>query len=131
MSLETVNHWLQDIVDTASKYDLAAHMNLISKNVSLTGIPGYEALGFKDWFAQCEHEFADKILKSIRYGTPKIVVATPDRIMFRVFETVEGTDGSVNAQGVEILIELEADQQWRLVQERVLNEEETAFHELA
>ena len=39
-------------------------------------------------------------------------------------------DGSVNAQGVEMLLELESDQKWRLVQERVLPEDETEHDDL-
>jgi len=40
--------------------------------------------------------------------------------MFKTHETVEGTNGELNAQGVEILIEKESDNIWRLVQERIL-----------
>jgi ketosteroid isomerase-like protein len=44
--------------------------------------------------------------------------------MFKTFETVEATDGTINAQGIEILLEKEDDGQWRLVQERILPADE-------
>jgi len=131
MPIDTVTRWLEQVVRTASDYDHAAHMNLISKRVRLTGIPGFEALGYSDWFAQCEHEFGEKIVSRIRYGEPVIAAQNDYQVMFRVFETVEASDGKVNAQGVEILIEREEDGQWRLLQERVLSQGETEFYKLA
>jgi hypothetical protein len=130
MSSETVNEWLGQIVRTAIAHDLGAHMNLISRKIRLTGIPGFDQLGYKDWYAQCEHEFEQRLLKSVRYGEPEIVATNDFQIMFRVFETVEATDGKVNAQGVEMLIELEDDRQWRLVQQRVLTTDESNFYSL-
>jgi hypothetical protein len=52
---------------------------------------------------------------------------TPGSVMFKVKETVEGSDGTVNAQGVEIVIRKESDGKWRVVQERMLSAEELEF----
>ena len=56
----------------------------------------------------------------MRYDGFKLVAATATRVMFKTFETVKGTDGTVNGHGLEVLLEQEEDGQWRLVQERVL-----------
>ena len=50
--------------------------------------------------------------------------------MFKTFETVEGTDGTVNAQGIELLLEKEAGEKWRLLQERILPADEARHNNL-
>lgn len=130
MSKEIAEQWLKEIVDTVSARDYQSHMALISKRVSLHGMPGFETIGYDDWFKQCQHEFENGIIKSIHYDGFKLVAATEERIMFKTFETVTATDGTVNPQGVEILLEKEADGKWRMVQERILPEDETAHDQL-
>ena len=130
MSKEIVQQWLQAITDTANDKDHVAHMNLISKRISLHGMPEYEGITYDDWFKQCQHEFENNILKGLRYDGMKLVAATEKSVMFKTFETVEASDGTINAQGVEILLEKEEDGQWRLVQERILPPDETAHDKL-
>ena len=130
MSQSITQQWLQDAVSTAAAKDAQAHMDLISQRVSLTGVPGFESIGYEGWAAQCEHEFANNILKSVRYDGFKLVAETATKIMFKTYETVEGTDGTVNSQGVEMLLEKEPDNKWRLVQERVLPDDESAYDNL-
>jgi hypothetical protein len=131
MSEAIAKQWLQDAADTANNKDHAAHMNLISRKVSLQGIPGYENISYDDWAAQTRHEFEDNLVKSVNYNGFKLVTATDSHIMFKTVETVNGTDGTVNAQGVEMLLEKEQDGQWRLVQERILPADEMAHDGLA
>lgn len=130
MSEEIARQWLNDSAKTASEHDLNNHMNLISKQVSLTGVPGFDTIGYHDWYAQCEHEFSNKLLKSVDYRGLKMLVDTDSRIMFKTYETVVGSDDEVNAQGIEVLIEKEPDGTWRLTQERVLSAEEAAHDKL-
>lgn len=125
MANEIAEKWLADSARTASARDYDAHMNLISKKVSLTGVPGFEVIDYDAWAAQCKHEFENNLIRSVRYDGLRMVAETPKRIMFRTFETVEASDGTVNAQGIEVLIEEEEDGQWRLMQERILGEDET------
>ncbi|MCW9025361.1 MAG: hypothetical protein OQK73_11880 [Gammaproteobacteria bacterium] len=130
MSEEIAKQWLTNAVTTANNKNYSAHMDLISKRVSLTGVPGFESIGYDDWAAQCQHEFENNVLKSVRYDGLKLAASTDSRVMFKTFETVEATDGTINAQGIEVLLEKEDDGQWRLVQERVLADDETAFNKL-
>ena len=122
--------WLTDAASTANNKNYEAHMNLISRNVSLQGVPGFDNIGYDDWAAQCKHEFDNNILKSVSYDGFKLIADTDTRIMFKTFESVEATDGTINAQGIEVLLEKEADGVWRLVQERVLPDDETAHDNL-
>ena len=130
MSKQIAQQWLQAAASTAASKDLQAHMDLISQRVSLTGIPGYDSIGYDGWFAQCKHEFENNILKSVHYEGLKLIAETESKIMFKTYETVEATDGKVNAQGIEILLEKENDNKWRLAQERALPDDETAHDNL-
>lgn len=116
--------FLELMANTANELDLNSHMNLISKDVSVFGVPGFEVIGYEDWYSQCEHEFANKLLKRVSYSGLNVLAETPDRVMFKSIETVEGSDGSVNANGIEFIISKEADGEWRVTQERILPEDE-------
>lgn len=70
------------------------------------------------------------MLASVRYEGFKLVAATDTRVMFKTFETVEGNDGTVNAHGIEVLLEKEEDGHWPLVQERVLPADEVEHDRL-
>ena len=122
--------WLTDSATTANNKNYEAHMGLISRNVSLQGVPGFENIGYDDWAAKCKHEFDNNILKCVSYDGFKMIADTDNRIMFKTFESVEATDGTINAQGIEVLLEKEADGIWRLLQERVLPDDETAHDNL-
>lgn len=125
MSEAIARQWLSDTADTANKKEFEAHMNLISSRVSLRGLPGYENINYEAWYKQCEDEFANNILKSVRYDGLKMLEGTEDRVVFKTLETVEGNDGKINRHGIEVLLEKENDGVWRLVKERVLTEEES------
>jgi len=125
MSERIAKQWLADIVRTAQQRDHLAHMNLISKSVSVTGIPGFESIGYEDWAKQTQHEFKQGVIADIHYTGLKIRAATDARIMFVTHESITADDGTQIAQGIECLLEKEADGQWRLVQQRVLGTEET------
>jgi hypothetical protein len=55
----------------------------------------------------------------------QLLEETDNRILFRTSETVEGGDGTVNSQGIEVLLQNEDDGKWRVVQEGVLQPPET------
>lgn len=105
-------------------------MNLISKKINLMGVPGFESIGYEQWYAQCQHGFENNLLKNVSYQGLKMRISTDTNIMFKTFETVEASDGSINAQGIEIVLEKEDDGQWRVIQERVLPDDETEFDQL-
>lgn len=127
MSSEIARRWLDAVEQTADALDYPAHMNLISQRVQVFGTPGFAVIDYADWSRQCAHEFAEGILASVRYLGLKVIVAQADRIMFRTVERVEARDGTVQEHGLEVLLEQEADAQWRVVQEKILSDEETTF----
>lgn len=130
MSETVINNWLDEISRTVAEHDHAAHMALISRDVSLLGVPGYDNIGFEDWSRQCEYEFANRIIQRVDYGKIRIRVITDKRIKFMTHEAVTANNGDVNAQGIECLLEKEDDGRWRLVEERILPEDETRMFNL-
>jgi ketosteroid isomerase-like protein len=131
MGLEIAQRWLEDLEQSANEKDYQAHMDLISRQVSVFGIPGFDVIGYEDWARQCKHEFENNILKQVSYGPMKIVAHAPGRVMFKTIEKVEATDGTSNTNGVEIIIQKEDDGKWRVPQERVLPEDEVRHDGLA
>ncbi|MES0327152.1 MAG: hypothetical protein ABUK13_03065 [Gammaproteobacteria bacterium] len=116
--------FLDAMASTANDLNLDEHMNLISKDVAVFGVPGFEVIAYQDWFNQCQHEFENKLLKKVSYQGLSIVAETPERVMFKSIETVEGSDGEINSNGIEFIIQKEDDGQWRVSQERILPEDE-------
>jgi hypothetical protein len=99
-------------------------MSLISKGVSVFGVPGFDVIVYDDWFNQCKHEFENKLLKQVSYKGLNVLAETSSRIMFKSREKVEGEDGTVNTSGIEFIIRKEADGIWRVNQERAQPDDE-------
>lgn len=116
--------FLDQMAATANALDLESHMNLISKDVSVFGVPGFDVIDYEDWLNQCRHEFGNKLLKRVSYKGLNVLAETPEKVMFKSVETVEASDGTVNTNGIEFIIQQEADGVWRVSQERVLPEDE-------
>lgn len=123
-SEEIAQSWLDNCCQTILKYDHAAHMNLISQNIQVFGVPGFDVIGYADWFSQCEYEFNEKLIESISYGGLKIRNSNDKQIMFLARETIQATDGTIDSHPVEIALTLEQDGQWRATQERLLSQDE-------
>jgi len=119
---QIAEQWLTDSTESAGKKDIQVHMGMISKRVSLQGVPGFENLDYDAWYKQCRHQFENAMIKSIAYKGFNLISATDSQIVFTVFEAVVGSDGTLNEQIVEMSLEKEDDGQWRLVLERVLIE---------
>ncbi len=127
MESKIADEWLQALAATANAKDFAAHMDLVSPQVAVFGVPGFEVIGYSDWAAQCKHEFENNVLKRVAYNGLRVIAMTPGSVMFKTLETVEGTDGSLNVNGVEIVIRKEEDGKWRVTQERILASDEMEF----
>lgn len=130
MSETVIRNWLAEISRTVAEHDHAAHMQLISRDVTLLGVPGFDTIGFDEWSKQCEYEFKHRLIRSVEYGKFRIRVVTQKRLMFMTYESVTDKDGNTNAQGIECMLEKEDDDKWRLIQERVLSDKEVRQYDL-
>ncbi len=120
--LEIIRDWMINCCTTINQYDHAAHMNLISKNVKVYGIEGFDEITYDDWFSQCEQEFKDKVILDVSYDGLNVKKADHNKILFSTVEIIEAKDGSTIKHGVDIVLALESDQQWRVIEERLLDD---------
>ena len=125
MSEDIAQQWLAKAAETANAGDVDAHMDLISKQVSLHGERDLESITWEDWKKQVSHEFSQGLLRCVRYDGLKLIASTGNGVMFKTRETVEASDGTRHVRGVEMLVARESDGKWRLVQERIMPHEET------
>lgn len=129
---QIAEQWLTTAAESAGKKDLKGHMGMISKRVSVLGVPGFDKIDYDIWYKQCRHQFEMAMIKSIAYKGFNLISSTETQINFTIFEAVVGADGSLNEQIVEMSLEQEDDDVWRLVQERVLIENDAMRnHEVA
>lgn len=127
MESKPAKDMLEALALTANAGAYTSHMDLISKQVSVYGVPGFDVIAYDDWARQCQYEFDAGLLKRVSYEGMRVVAVAPGNVLFKTIETVEGTDGTINRHGVEILIRQEADGKWRVVQERILDANEMEF----
>jgi hypothetical protein len=120
MESKSAKNMLEAMALTANTRSYESHMDLISKEVSVYGVPGFDVIGYHDWARQCKHEFDEGVLKQVSYEGLRVVTMAPGNVLFKTTETVEGTDGTINCHELEILIRKETDGKWRVLQERIL-----------
>ncbi len=95
------------------------------------GVPGFDNIDYDAWYQQCKYQFENSMINSISYQGFNLISAEDKRARFSVYEMFRSTDGTLNEQVVEMLLEKENDDVWRLVQERVLIENDAMrYHEL-
>lgn len=112
--------WLDASALTATKRDFDGHFSLISQKVQVTGMPGFESISYDDWARASKKDFEDKVLDSVSYEGLKMSAHNDKQIMFKTLETVHVNDGTKKTHGVEIVLQLEEDGVWRVIQERVM-----------
>ncbi len=115
--------FLAEMAETANTHNFDAHMNLISKDVKVYGVPKFDLINYNDWFNQCKKEFEDKLLLRVSYDGVHTLSETSDEITFIVVEYIEASDGHQNFNGAEFTIRKEADGCWRLVLQRITTEQ--------
>lgn len=125
---DIVQSWMNNCCETIDQYDHAAHMNLISEDIQVFGVPGFEVIGYADWYAQCEYEFNEKLIERASYQGLKISNSSDEQVMFLTNETILATDGTVDTHPIEIVLTREQDGQWRATQERLLSKEEAVHY---
>ncbi len=123
---ETIaKQWLEASAQTATSKQFEEHFNLISKRVQVKGVPGFESISYNDWARQCEQEFKENVLERVSYEGLLITAYNDKQIMFKTLESVFATDGTKKTHGVEIVLEKEQDGVWRVIQERIMPDDES------
>lgn len=119
MSQEVILNWLNRMSESVKKRDLDAHMGLVSKKVLVYGIPNQESLGYYDWKRRRRNEFYQNLLANLIYSDLSIKTITLRRLGFEVTETMQAITGQLIHIDKEIILEQEADNEWRVVEETI------------
>lgn len=83
MENETAIDMLEALALTANAGALASHMNLISRDVSVYGVPGFEVIDCDDWARQCQYEFDEGLLQRVSYDGLHLVTVTPVNVLLK------------------------------------------------
>ncbi len=121
---EIIREWMDQSVQTLADYDIAGHMALISKEVRINAVPKLGSIDYKGWAAQVEHEFTNKVIKSVAFHGDFIRAENAGEIMFVTREVITATDGKVINNNLEVVLRKEEDGVWRVIQERFMDESE-------
>ena len=121
MSELDIRKWLSNISESVSNKDLKGHMDLVSENVAIYGMPGGKTLSYADWYTRRKSEFKRNILKSLTYNNLKIKTIGLRRLIFDVEEVMEGTNGDIAIINKQVILEQDMDEAWRVVEETIKN----------
>lgn len=121
MSELDIKKWLKSVSDSVEKQDLDAHMNLVSENVAVYGMPSGQTIHYQDWKKRRKSEFKRDMLKSLSYNELKIKTIALKRLIFNINEMMESKEGDIVIINKDVVLEQEADQAWRVIEETVNN----------
>ena len=119
MSQELILNWLEQLSESVKQHDLDAHMALVSKKVRVYGLPSNNIVNYQGWKKRRGNEFERNLLASLSFSNLNIKTITLRRFGFQVTETMLATNGKSLSIDKEIILELEDDEQWRVVEETI------------
>jgi len=121
MSELDIRKWLSNIAETAKNKDLQKHMELVSENVVVYGMPSGKTLNYSDWYNRRKSEFQRNLLKDLTYNNLKVKTYGLRRLIFDIEEVMDGTNGDMAVINKQIILEQEQDERWRVVEETIKN----------
>jgi len=121
MSELDIRKWLSNISESVSNKDINRHMDLVSENVAIYGMPSGKTLSYADWYTRRKSEFSRNILKSLAYNNLKIKTIGLRRLIFDIEEVMEGTNGDIAIINKQVILEQDLDEAWKVVEETVKN----------
>ena len=121
MSENDIRKWLSNITTTVKTKDLQKHMDLVSENVVVYGMPSGKVLSYADWRSRRKSEFQRNLINSVVYNNLKIKTIGLRRLIFDVEEIMDGTNGDMAIINKQIILEEEQDNKWRVVEETIKN----------
>lgn len=121
MSELDIRKWLSNITETVSSKDLNQHMDLVSENVVIYGMPSGNTLNYADWYNRRRTEFQRNLLKSLVYNKLQIRNIGLRRLIFDIEEIMEGSNGDMAIINKTVILEQDVDYAWRVVEETIKN----------
>jgi hypothetical protein len=115
---QIVRGWLDEVSFSAATWNLDAHMQLVSRQVMVTGIPSISHIDYEGWKLRRKNEFDNKLLHSLTYRLHDILSEEEDQILFSVEETMKSSKGKSIVVDKEVMLRKEEDGIWRVHHER-------------
>ena len=119
MSELDIRKWLSEVSETVKARDLARHMDLVSENVVVYGLPSGKTLSYADWRQRRKSEFKRNLIKNLAYDKLSIKNIGLRRLTFRIEEIMDGVNGDLAIINKEVILEQEKDNKWRVVEEQI------------
>ena len=119
MSELDIKKWLSNVTKTVKERNLQKHMDLVSENVVIYGMPKGNTLNYADWYARRKSEFERGVLKDLTYHNLLVKNFGLRRLIFSIEEIMDGTNGDMAVINKQIILEQEQDDQWRAVEETI------------
>lgn len=116
---EAIYQWLDNMSQSVATQDLEKHMSLVSPHVRVYGVPGHETIDYDGWRQRRKNEFEHDLLARLSYKVVRIKTQALRRVAFEVEETLSARNGKAVVLNKDIMLELEPDEQWRVVEEKV------------
>jgi len=116
---EIIYQWLDNMSKSVAMRDLEKHMSLVSRHVKVYGIPGREAIDYQGWRQRRQNEFDNNLLTRLTYKVVRIKTQALRRLAFQVEETMAARNGQAVILNKDIMLELEPDEKWRVVEEKI------------
>ncbi len=114
-----IGNWLKQLTRSVETRDLDAHMRLVSERVQIYGLPGGQIIGYEQWKKRRHTEFSQAQLLALDYRLLNIKTITGRRLGFHVEEIMQACNGMRVFVDKDIILELEADEHWRVVEETI------------
>ena len=114
-----VQQWLDDVSFSVATWNLDAHMQLVSRQVKVSGIPRIGTIDYNGWKQRRRNEFDKKLLRSLTYHLYEILSKSDDQLRFTVEETMRGNNGKTLVIDKEVTLNREDDGKWRVSNERL------------
>jgi hypothetical protein len=118
-SLTIAEQWLARFSYSAATWNLDEHMDLISREMQVHGLPKGGIIDYDGFKRRRSNEFTKKLLLSLTYKGVLLLNGDSEQIAFAVKETVKSTRGESYVLDKELTLRRENDGKWRAVQEQI------------
>ncbi len=117
--LAIAQQWLSSLSFSAATWNLDDHMEHISRDVQVHGLPIAGVVDYAGFRKRRHNEFQRKLLLSITHKGLELIESNGEHITFVVKETLKSTRGESFVLDKEIRLRRESDGKWRAVQEQI------------
>ena len=121
---DIVDGWAMASCETLERRDVEAHMDLISKDVKVYGLANHEFVDYNFWLTQVKEQFSQGLVKSVRYYLHSVRADSDALILFTAIEYLTDQDNQEHESPIEVALAKEADGVWRVIQEKVLTQDQ-------